>query len=203
MEAQAHEQAGQATAKARRSLDRLRIAKDGAELTDAWQDFLNAADRVFEKLKAGANDNGKARAWYGRIEHEQRTDQLLSYVQHARNADHHRFEEIAKFRRGGLGIGGPGTGITIINEISFGGDGRPAREDWFQIGGTRPGVRFDPPYLRPLPVIDRGVTYAVPTRHFDHQLESQSVVEIAELMQAYLDSLVVAASHFLAAEDGA
>ena len=60
-----------------------------ADLESAWWTFLLAASGVYAKLEQGSKGHGKSEAWYGRLTHERRTDPLLSYVHHARNAEEH------------------------------------------------------------------------------------------------------------------
>lgn len=71
------------------ALDRLASA-ERPELADkAWSEFLVAVGGIYGKLGSGAKGNRRSEAWWGKKIHERRTDSLLAYLHHARNADEH------------------------------------------------------------------------------------------------------------------
>jgi hypothetical protein len=67
-----------------------------ANVTAAWIDFLYAFNGVYQKLQKGSLLNGKSKAWFGRIKHMRDSDELLSYLHQARNAEEHGLEAITK-----------------------------------------------------------------------------------------------------------
>jgi hypothetical protein len=96
-------------ARAETALNAIDHAQTLTEMETAWSDFLTAANRVFSKLEQGAKINGKSKAWFGRKKHERRTDPILRYVHHARNADEHGLAKITEKTAAGLALGvGPG-----------------------------------------------------------------------------------------------
>jgi hypothetical protein len=82
--------------KAQSALQRLEHAKNLKETEAAWSDLLMAAASIYSKLEQASKLTGKTTAWYGRVKHERKTDTLLSYIHHARNADEHGLEDITK-----------------------------------------------------------------------------------------------------------
>lgn len=78
--------------KARVAAAKLGAAKSFDEASEAWADFLQAANSVYSKLETGSKGCGKSEAWFGRMKHERRTDPLLAYIHQARNVDEHGIE---------------------------------------------------------------------------------------------------------------
>lgn len=91
------------------AFDRIEAATTLVEIETAWSDFLVFANRVFSKLEQGAKSNGKSKAWFDSKKHERRTNTLLRYVHHARNADEHGIRRVTEKEPGGIVLGvGPG-----------------------------------------------------------------------------------------------
>lgn len=68
--------------------------KDLPKIAERWSDFLIAANRFFERLEEGSKSSGKCEAWYGRVTHQRRKDELLKYIHQARNSDEHGLANI-------------------------------------------------------------------------------------------------------------
>jgi hypothetical protein len=88
MECDAVQQANVHLRRARKAFSALEKAKAYDDAQDSWGTFLAAADGIYEVLKDGAEKNGKSAAWFGRMKHIRKKDELLSYIHQARNADH-------------------------------------------------------------------------------------------------------------------
>ena|SRR5579864_9274111 len=113
------------------------------EIQTRWAAFLSAADRMFNKLKEGAQASPQSKHWYGTKVHQRRTDPMLCYLQHARNADEHTLEIVTKNQPG------------FIREVE------PTPEE----RAAKPGhafVEITEPHVRLLDVTDRGVRYSPP-----------------------------------------
>ncbi len=61
-----------------------------------WTLFLTALSTIYSKLEQGSKGSGKSQAWFGRRKRERKTDDLLSYLHHARNSDEHGLEEVTE-----------------------------------------------------------------------------------------------------------
>src|SRR5262249_4911621 len=73
--------------RAHQSLIELGASNNFAEIERCWTSFLVSAGRVFTKLEQGQKHSAKSRAWWSKKVHQRRTDPLLCYIWHARNAD--------------------------------------------------------------------------------------------------------------------
>jgi len=65
------------------------------DFRDAWTALLGSLTKVSNKVEnelMRKNDSA-FQPWFGTYKHRVRTDAILSYLKHARNADHHSIEE--------------------------------------------------------------------------------------------------------------
>lgn len=173
---------------------RLVEAHTVADAEDAWSDFLMAASGVFAKLEKGAKGHPKAAPWYGTVKHERRTDPLLSYLHHARDADHHGIVGITKRAFKGARIGAApaggrvyGLAITDQGEVVHHPLNRGVAVD-VAVDFVLTTVRDDL----------HGNTFAVPTTHLGHALPDQQPRTLAAAGLVYMDQLVRKASEFAA-----
>jgi hypothetical protein len=168
--------------KAIASLEALKKAGKAEEFYIAWSDFLTAANRVFSKLEQGAKISGQSKAWFGRKIHERRTDPLLSYLHHARNADEHGLAPSPKLV--GHKLGAP----RIEQVVTPGIPGRRGVPTTIQNMVFVP-VLDDLSSAQLFAVVDRGVTYNPPTQHLGLAVQDTSPIAIAELAISFLRSL--------------
>jgi hypothetical protein len=179
-------------AKATASIEAMRNAKTFQEFEAAWSDFLLAAGRVFSKLEQGAKVSGPSKDWFGRRKHTRRTDPLLSYIHHARNADEHGIERITELRPGSVAIGS--TGATSIKTLTI----ETNKEGTTKIEGETSGdplrITVTPSAARLTTVFDRGDKYEPPTEHLGAPISDPSPLVVAELALAYLRGLTDEAS---------
>jgi len=129
-------------------------ASDVEQIRTHWAVFLSASDRMFNKLKEGSKASLQSKHWYGIKVHQRRTDPMLCYLQHARNADEHGLEFVAQEQPG------------FIRQVTPTAEEREAFE---RTRGDRPAVmtghavlEITHPHVRLLDVIDRGVRYSPP-----------------------------------------
>jgi hypothetical protein len=132
----------------------------------SWQDFLVAQHRVFAKLKY-VTMNGPSKGWFDQITNEQRTDDLLKYLLHARDQLEHGGADVIQHRRQ----------TTLLQ--------------WNpnQLGALafKP-IMTVPTHVRIVPVIDRNTKYLLPKTHLGNPLEKADPISIAELALKYLGS---------------
>jgi hypothetical protein len=136
------------------SLATLRPAADFEEIQTRWVAFLSAADRMFNKLKEGSKASPQSKHWYGTKVHQRRTDPMLCYLQHARNADEHTLEVVTQNL--------PGRIVAVEPTPE-------EREAFERTKGDRPAamtghavLEVTEPHVRLLDVTDRGVRYSPP-----------------------------------------
>lgn len=65
-----------------------------------WSAFLNAINRAFLAIDAGARDDAKTRTWWSKKKHEWKNDPLLQYLHQARNTDEHGLDPLAELAPG-------------------------------------------------------------------------------------------------------
>jgi hypothetical protein len=175
-------------AKAETFLAAMRIAKNYAELKDAWSDFLLACGRIYSKLEQGAKTNGQSIAWFGRKKHERRNDPLLKYIHHARNIDEHGLTDITRLKPKSVGIGSSGSTYVKLLEIN---DGKITKAE---TSGDPLIVSHYPESAYLVSVVDRGDKYDPPNEHMGKPLADTSPIAVAELAVVYLRSIISDAS---------
>ena len=154
----------------------------------AWSDVLTAGNRVFAKLEQGAK-TGPDAGWFGQIKSERRSDPLLRYMQHARNADEHGLRSIDRIVPGHTKISIP-SGTPLNAELGL--------DDKGEIYIVNPGsgailtsqTRAE---LILEAVYDRGQRYEVPAEHLGQILPAQDPGALAAAFVAYLSNLVATA----------
>lgn len=173
MESEAYRHAVAAKTRAERALERLRLATNLEEAEEAWDHFLHSASRVHEKLRAGANDHGKTWAWFKLKLDERATDPLLVYMHHARNSDHHRFENVTEWSSGARGFAHRpvASGIIFLRTVGHN--------------------------LRLVPVIDKGIEYPVATEHRGAPIADADAMTAGRLMLRYLAGVLEEANSLL------
>ena len=150
----------------------------------AWSNFLLAASTIYSKLEQGAKSDKKSGEWFARIKHERRTDPLLSYIHHARNADEHGLQDFTKRRTPELvptdsnstvqrDADGNMVGINFTVGRSSSGIILPSRSDLATVYDDRYNDSFDPP-----------------TEHLGEPLPDQKPSTIAHLAYDYLRKMV-------------
>jgi hypothetical protein len=124
-------------------------------------DFLIAANRIFSKLEQGSKTNGQSKAWFGRKRHERRTNPLLRYIHHARNADEHGLAKVTDRTASGLALG-VGPGMWRFDGTTGPGGGLQITAMGGQVPGLSKFVEIIPSKVRLIKVFDCGDPYDPP-----------------------------------------
>lgn len=162
------------------------IAFDAHKVAKSWSDFLIYANRIYEKLSAGANTS-KTRAWAGRMIFQRRKDPLLIYLHQARNSDEHGFDGIVKLVPSSITNL---TGAPLEMQELIG----PADARGYQFtlppGGI---VSIKPAHAEIVEVHDRrhGDSFPPPTSHLGKPLANHDVSHVAGLSLAFLEGMVL------------
>lgn len=166
---------------AEKSLKKLKNANARSEANRRWSDFLIACAGVYNKLEQGAKSSGSSEAWFGRKKHERKSDGLLSYLHHARNAEEHSLQQIT----------GESTGAFFVHGSMF---VTPLGDGQFKFDRTnKPGsFTMVKSRLTLLPVKDErfGDTFPPPTDHLKQPVTSDDALEIGGLALAYLRKMI-------------
>jgi hypothetical protein len=161
-------------ARARDAIEAMRNAKTVDELAEHWSTFLGRLQRVWNKAASHFSQSPKWIGWSGRFMHLRRTDPLLAYLVHARNAHEHTVQDIVTKVMGRIGIG-PAQGNLLSIERMVAKDGN------FFIKALQPiKVDFVPAKIMLAPVTDQGITYQPPNMHLNTPFDSVSAIAVAE-----------------------
>jgi len=187
-----------AVEQARRRLKRVKAAvakmqdktTPPAEFEDAWTDLIMAAGSIYSKLEQGAKSNGVSNAWFGRMKHLRKNDELLSYIHHARNSDEHGLESgVQTFRGSRLQIV-EGEGYEVVDDpkhpLSF----RTKKDQPERLKIKLRAVEGEHAHLVRVKDERYGDEFDPPTTHLGKALEIRHPVAVGELALAYLESLI-------------
>jgi hypothetical protein len=157
------------------ALAELRAAPDLQALDKCWVKFIQDLERCWNKVRAEMGSNTKWQGWpaRGRIEELRRTDPLLSYLRNARGAEEHGIANITAQQRGSWAVRSLTRNVHIERlEVKNG-----------QITEMKTKSPVEllvmPAQLNLLPVVNRGVTYPVPTTHQGKPLADVEPVTVA------------------------
>ena len=195
-----------------RAQDKLEAARTRAsELTasnsfprvhQSWRHFLVSANGVFSMLEQGVKNNGSASAWFGRHKNARRTDPLLSYTHHARNADEHGVNSITGEAKPRIEFVAGGTPQATLVDLVGSGDrleGTLNTADggnWINPENVTE-LRIHPHRPSLIPVNDRGGTYNPPRARLGKPLTDDHPHAVAQHMIAYLEKMIAEAEKFL------
>lgn len=126
---------------------------DFAQFDSFWREFLQKLERAWNKAEAAVSDSPRCKRIIDTAINRRKTDPLLSYLRHARNADEHSLQEVAKDWDAKLRAEPSADGITL---------------HW---------DKWDRPLL---PVTNRGVVYDPPRLHLGQGLNDKLGKGVAE-----------------------
>jgi hypothetical protein len=98
MDRRAAERARSEYDRAVQSIDALESCNTPADVKTYWSAFLAAAGRVYSELQQGAKVSASSKNWFGTKVSQRRSNPLLQYLWHARNADEHPTIEATKYQ---------------------------------------------------------------------------------------------------------
>jgi hypothetical protein len=129
--------------------------------------LLVAAGRVFTKLEQGSKCSAKSQRWWSKKVYQRRTDPLLCYIWHARNADEHTIEAVTELNPGSIRYVDP----SPEEQAKF-------NEKMKQLGKPYLALAcldVTPPHVRLVDVVDRGNRYS-PPQAYPHPLYAGMMV---------------------------
>ena len=155
----------------------MRESRSFADFEEGWKAFLTALEKAWAKLELAAkhSNNSRFQPWAGPYAKLRRTDPLLKYLRHARNADHHTLSDSVNFSPQKLTVKVPGgPGPVYIERLEM----RKGRIDY---KGSHPlEMDYAAPRLELLRVKDRGEWYNPPNQHLGRPLTAQDPLAVAE-----------------------
>lgn len=166
-------------------LESMKQAPDLVRYAQSWSDFLSHVQRAFTKMKI-ATINGPSKGWYDKIENERHTDDLLSYIRHARNADEHGVDPVTIQKPGGIGIKPKVGNSLIVDHLEIGGGKIVMGPEM----AKNAEIVFIPASVHLSAVLDRGIYYQPPKTHLGTPVESDIPVAVAETALSYLERVL-------------
>lgn len=179
----------------KRCFERMGSAKNYEEYEEAWCDFLNRLEKIFEKLQRACNPHKeKFNALLSKENALRNSDPLLRYLKQARNADTHSIQDVTKRVPGSLHLGfdvpNPGERVHIEKFVMRGTGIQEYR-------GSHPLlVTFTPETVEVKEVINRGVHYVPPESHLSQPLNTRHPTELARLGIEFYEQLFVKVTNF-------
>ena len=178
-----------------------RTENDADHLADLWAEFLTYANRVFNKLSHGPK-HGPSKGWFDRVKHVRKTDKILSYILHARNADTHGVERIAQDSN---------LVCVKIRPLASYKDDEPIKGKIVDNAIVGPGSHYEfiqhavqqtNPVLRLVPVTDGGMKYdpPAPGTYLDQELSQADPIDIGRIVANYLERIVAEAENHVVPE---
>jgi hypothetical protein len=165
------------------ALERMKRASTFTEFEAAWQDALTRIERAWNKMR-GAFADSAYEPWRGNHASLRKTDPLLRYVSHARDAEEHTVADTLSHEPGTIAIN-PASGHSLhIDELAMAGGVMSLKSP------QAIKVTIQPGRASLLPATTRGVTYQPPTEHCGRPLERTDPVYIAERAIEYYEQLL-------------
>jgi hypothetical protein len=180
--------------KARRSLERMKVAQSLDKYEEEWVDFLHNLERTWNKTVNHLGRSPKYQGWSKRTRTEclRRQDPLLSYLLNARGAEEHTIAQITEKEMGGIGISPAEGSELLIHHMSI-------SKGVININADRPiKIVFIPGKVKLLPVVNRSRTYDPPQMHLGKDVGEIDPIKVAELgITFYEDYIKEAESYFV------
>jgi hypothetical protein len=169
--------------RARAALNEMERSIRFSDLDESWSIFLVSVNLVFAKLRAGAKGDPKSEGWFARVLGEQRSDPLLRFLYHARNAEENGLDRSIENAYDIRVV----DGVRVEVDATF----EPNGDVIFRNAHDDREVIYLPLKGTPKAIIDRsGQVVGPPTDYLRSPMTDPSVFEIAHVAVAHLERLV-------------
>jgi hypothetical protein len=178
----------------------LKASKDWASFESAWTRLLTALNAVYSILEQSCRGAPTSERWFANAKKQRKTDEVLSYLHHARNVNDHGISEVLQQQPGGIGInasGGRGSPM-YIERLAVRADGTIEELRGHSLDGSPLQITHYPARVGLVPVRDRGVDYEPPTSFLGEKLEDPSPVNVATQVLEFMVFLFSDAETLLA-----
>jgi hypothetical protein len=180
---------------AREAADKLTPANGFRSYSEAWSQFLAQVSRFYSKMEQGAKGCNKSEPWFGRRKRERKTDQLLSYLHHARDSDEHGLEDVCRIRVKGASLKFPQTQevrASIMMRMNEDGTMDIRNPSVTTPDGTFDQVELEDPRFVLVTVRDDrfGDKFDPPVMHLGHPIVGREPPILASLALRYLDEFL-------------
>jgi hypothetical protein len=167
----------------------MRRARNFDELEDGWRDYLGALEKAWLKAERECQTvRDQFEPWQQPFRAERKSDPLLCYLTHARNADTHTIQDTLNQTAPTVGLGPAYGNSWYIEKLEI------RNGQITHYSGDKPlKTTFIPGRLELVTVIDRGVSYQPPTTHRGKPLSKTDPVSVAEVGLAYYEGFILEA----------
>jgi hypothetical protein len=169
----------------------MRAAASFNDFADAWDDFVIGFNGVYAALEQGAKKTQVATGWFARKQGERKADQLLQYLQQARNADQHGIAPLVSHKPGriAIGVNKPGYSQSLyLKSLKVGPAG--VEFDATSNDGKPVLLEVTPSTAILVQVTNRGNTFEPPALHQGLDVAGKGPTEVGTLALEYLTKLM-------------
>lgn len=181
-------------AAAEKAIVGMRNAKSLDEFETEWRAYLNAIEKLWQKVERCCQHIRNAfEPWQGTYHRLRKKDMLLRYLKQARDADNHSIQDITKIQSGqwAYQFVNPSGGYIRSMEIR---NGKVVRYE-----GDPMIVEEKPPHPVAVPVRNNGKWFKPPTSHLEKPVANHHPILLAELgLKFYSDYLNEVETKFFA-----
>lgn len=182
--------AGLTQVKAR--LQRLREAAETVlsdrsveERHSAWLDFLQTLGTIYSKLEQAAKTAPESKKWFDGKKSERKSDDLLIYLQHSRNAEEHTINDASGAADISVSLTYNTNDLPAEIRINRNINGKPSV---ITVGGKDVAIHRNEVMLHAAK--DRGVIYRPPKEHLGQAIESNTAREVVKYALTYAEVMV-------------
>lgn len=165
---------------ANKALASMRAAKSIDEFESEWRLFLNAIEKLWQKIERCCQHvRSKFEPWQGTYHRLRKKDMLLRYLKQARDADNHSIQDVTAIQAGqrGYRFANPQGGYIKRMEIRNG--------EVVHYEGDPMIVEETAPHPVAVRIKNNGEWFNPPTNHLDKPLSTHHPVCLAELGLAF------------------
>lgn len=168
-----------------RAIEEMKNARNMDEFESQWRIFLNAIEKVWQKVEGCCQPMRSAfQPWQGRYHVFRKKDMLLRYIKQARDADNHSIQEITAVQAGSrsLRFANPRGGYIKHMEIKGG--------EVVNYEGDPMIFEDRPPHPIAVRVKNHGEWFNPPSTHLGQPVANHHPVLLAELAYKFYASYV-------------
>ena len=195
MDRRAVEQAREALGCMNEALKQINCSSiSDVEVSKAWKSFLHNSGLIYSKLTAGSRRH-RSQGWWDKETNLRKTDDLLAYLCHARNAAEHGLDVVVHLKKmGPFSISIKGAKWTPESL-----DQAKSQPEISSLAYDKDGnglINFVAHFHLCAPVEDRGKVYPVPNHHLQTEFTYSTVFQIGTLVMPHFERLVRTATDF-------
>jgi len=164
----------------------MQSASNFTSFEEMWIAAITHIERIWEKTVAEYRERDGFSSWNSRYVGLRRTDELLQYVNQARNAEEHTTQSSVTLRPGSLGIRGV-NGRLFIKNLTI----RAGVIERLEVGDDTPAeIVIDRPKAILSEFINRGTKFNPPNHHLGKALQKIDPHSIAgHALEFYIEYL--------------